>query len=618
VSGSVSTLALGAHRTRREGTDGTLFAVWAPRARRVSVLGDWNGWDPARDPMELEPSDGVWHRFVPDAADGARYKFAIEGPDGGALPDKADPRATAFEPDEPRTAAVVQGDPAYRRSDGGWMAGRPRDLDRPMSVYEVHLGSWRRGEDGRFLGYRELGTQLADYAADMGFTDVELLPVMEHPFYGSWGYQCTGYFAPTRRYGTPEDFMAFVDHLHGRGIGVVLDWVPAHFPDDPHGLARFDGRPLYEPEDPGRARHPEWGTLVFDYARPEVSDFLVDSARYWLERYHADGLRVDAVASMLYLDYGKAPGQWTPNVHGGREHLEAIAFLRRLVDAVGAAAPGATTIAEEAAAWPGVTRAVGDGGLGFALKWNMGWAHDVLAYLSRPYAERPQHHDRLTFGLMYAWNERWVLPLSHDEMAPEKGSLLSRMPGDAWQRFANLRALYGFMWAHPGKKLLFMGAELGQPDAWNHDASLDWRLLDAGPFHRGVQRLVRDLNRTYRARPALWELDSEPAGFEWIDCNDRQQGVVSFVRYARDPDDLILCALNFGLAPRKAYRIGVPRPGHYREIVNTDSEIYGGSNVGNTGGVKSEPIPWHGRAQSVSLTLPPLAAVWLAPETTPR
>ncbi len=611
---------LGAHAARRDDVDGIRFAVWAPHARRVSVVGDWNGWDAERDPMQAEPDTGVWERFVAGAPDGARYKFAIETAEGEILPHKSDPRATAFEAEEPRTAAVVHVDHGYRWNDGAWMAGRERrrDLGRPMTVYEVHLGSWRRGADGQLLGYRELAQQLGDYLDHMGFTDVELLPVMEHPFYGSWGYQSTGYFAPTRRYGTPEDFIALVDHLHGRGIGVILDWVPAHFPDDPHGLARFDGTHLYEPGDPRRRRHPEWGTLVFDYGRPDVVEFLIDSARCWLDRYHADALRVDAVASMLYLDYGRAPGEWTPNVHGGRENLEAIAFLHRLNEVVDTEAPGAITIAEEATAWPHVTRPVQDGGLGFGLKWNMGWAHDMLAYLSLPHEDRRDHHDRLTFGLMYAWDERWVLPLSHDEMAPDKGSLLGRMPGDTWQRFANLRVLYGFMWAHPGKKLLFMGSELGQPAAWNHEASLDWHLLDAGPYHRGVQALVRDLNRLYRALPALWEIDFEPAGFEWMDCGDREQSIVSFVRYARDPEDLVLCAVNFMPTPRTAYRIGVPTPGFYREILNTDGESYGGSNLGNAGGVASEPVPWHGRPHSVSLTLPPLAAVWLKPETHAR
>jgi 1,4-alpha-glucan branching enzyme len=606
---------LGAHAARQDGIDGTAFAVWAPHARAVSVVGDWNDWEGRRDPLVADPLTGVWEGFVPGPRDGARYKFAVQSPDGALLL-KADPHATSFEAEEPRTAAILHDVGGHRWEDGGWLAGREQraNLARPVSVYEVHLGSWRRAADGSFLDYRELAGRLGDYVTDMGFTDVELLPVMEHPFYGSWGYQSTGYYAPTRRYGTPEDFMALVDHLHRRGIGVILDWVPAHFPDDPHGLACFDGAPLYEPADPRRRRHPEWGTLVFDYARPEVVDFLVASARCWLERYHADALRVDAVASMLYLDYGRQPGEWEANEHGGRENLSAIAFLRHLNDTVRAAAPGAITIAEEAAAWPGVTRPTGDGGLGFALKWNMGWAHDVLAYLAQPPEERRHHHDRLTFSVMYAWDEQWVLPLSHDEVAPGRGSLLGRMPGDPWQRFANLRLLYGFMWAHPGKKLLFMGSELGQAEAWNHEVSLPWQLLEDGPYHRGVQSLVRDLNRLYRGVPALWELDAVPAGFEWMDCSDREQSIVSFLRYARDPEDVVLCAFNFTPTPRPAYRIGVPRPGFYREILNTDGGAYAGSNLGNAGGVQSDPIPWHGRSHSVRLTLPPLGAVWLKPE----
>ena len=614
MSGLVGTRAgrLGAHPEVRHGVDGVAFAVWAPSARQVSVVGDWNDWDAHRDPMLADASTGVWERFVPGVREGARYKFAIERDDGEMLPLKSDPHATSFEAEEPRTAGVIHRPGGHRWGDAAWMAGRHarRDPARPVSVYEVHLGSWRRGADGGFLGYRELAERLADHVSDLGFTDVEVLPVMEHPFYGSWGYQCTGYFAPTRRYGMPEDFMAFVDHLHQRGLGVILDWVPAHFPDDPHGLARFDGAPLYEPADPRRGRHPEWGTLMFDYGRPEVADFLTASALSWLEGYHADALRVDAVASMLYLDYGRKPGEWTPNAHGGRENLEAIAFLRRLTDTLRDA--GHEAIAEEASAWPGVTRASGDGGLGFHLKWNMGWAHDLLAYLEESPSRRPEQHERLTFGLVYAWDEAWVLPLSHDEAA--RGSLVGRMAGDAWQRFANLRLLYGYMWAHPGKKLLFMGSEFGQERAWNHDQSLDWHLLDGDGPHQGVLALVRDLNHLYRDRPALWQIDAEPAGFEWIDCSDRAQSVVAFTRFARDAEDFIVCAANFQPAPRAAYRIGVPRPGVYREILNTDAGEYGGSGVGNRGGVASEPIPWHGRPHSVSLTLPPLAAVWLQPE----
>jgi len=615
VQGDLGGVGLGARPARLDGVDGVLFSVWAPAARQVSVVGDWNGWDGGRDPMRRLSGDGIWERFVPGLSGGDRYKYQIEPSDDTPLPLKADPCATAFEAEEPRTAAVVYPLDGGAWGDHAWMATRAerRDLARPMSIYEVHLGSWRRGPDGSFLGYREIGERLGDHVSDMGFTDVELLPVMEHPFYGSWGYLTTGYYAPTRRYGEPRDFMALVDHLHRRGIGVILDWVPAHFPDDPYGLARFDGTHLYEPDDPRRRRHPEWGSLMFDYARGGVVDFLLGSARVWLDRYHADALRVDAVASMLYLDYGREPGQWVPNAEGGRENLDAIAFLRRFNDVLHDAFPGVFTVAEEATAWPGVSRPATAGGLGFDLKWNMGWMHDVLEYMGQPVDERPRHHDRLTFGVLYAWDERFVLPLSHDEVGPGRRSLLARMPGDEWQRFANLRLLYGFMWAYPGKKLLFMGCELGQSAAWNHDADLDWLCLDRGPFHRGVQALVRDLNRSYRALPALWERDFEPAGFEWMDCSDRAQSVVSFVRYARDPDDCLLCVLNFTPVPRRGYRVGVPRAGNYREMLNTDRDIYAGSNLDNGGGVASEAVPWHGRAHSVSLTLPPLAALWLRP-----
>jgi 1,4-alpha-glucan branching enzyme len=605
---------------RLDGVDGTLFAVWAPHARAVSVIGDWNGWDPSRDPMRLHEGHGIWERFVAGAAEGHRYKFQMESRSGAPLPAKSDPYATAFEPDEPRTASAVCRLDGYQWGDAAWMAGRERRdaLASPISVYEVHLGSWRRAPGGGVLGYRELARQLADHVSDLGFTHVELLPVMEHPFYGSWGYQSTGYFAPTRRHGDPTDFMAFVDHLHQRGIGVILDWVPAHFPNDPHALADFDGAPLYEPDDALAREHPEWGTRTFDYGRPGVRNFLLASALFWLERYHADALRVDAVASMLYRDYGRRPGEWTPNARGGRENLEAIDFVRQLNDVAhgtaGRVGPGGVlTIAEEATAWPKVSRPARAGGLGFDLKWNMGWAHDVLDYLRRDPAERPAHQNLLTFGLMYAWNENFVLPLSHDEVADVRGpSLLGRMPGDEAQRFANLRLLYGFLWAYPGKKLLFMGQEIGQPSAWHHDAELPWGLLRHGR-HAGVLALVRDLNALYRAQPALHEIDFEPAGFEWIDCSDAAQSVVSFVRYARDPRDLVVCVCNFGAAPRRGYRIGVPEPGMYREILNTDGAAYGGGNAGNGGAVASEPQPWHGRGQSVSLTLPALGAIWLTP-----
>ena len=477
----------------------------------------------------------------------------------------------------------------------------------------MHLGSWRRvpEEGDRFLSYRELAPRLADHVTALGFTHVELLPVMEHPFYGSWGYQTIGYYAPTRRYGEPDDFMAFVDHLHQRGIGVILDWVPAHFPQDPHGLAYFDGTHLYEHSDPRLREHPDWGTRVFNYGRTEIANFLIGNALFWLDRYHLDGLRVDAVASMLYLDYSRKPGEWIPNVHGGRENLEAIAFVKRLNEVVYGAHPDVIMVAEESTSWPQVSRPVYLGGLGFGFKWNMGWMHDVLDYLRHEPVHRKFHHNQLTFGMLYAWSENFVLPLSHDEVVHGKGSLIGKMPGDEWQRFANLRLLYGFMWAYPGKKLLFMGGELGQSAEWNHDRSLDWHLLEAGPYHRGLQRLVADLNRLYRGEPALHEGDADPAGFRWMDCSDADGSVVAFCRFARDERGIVLCAANFTPVVREGYRIGVPRAGYYVEAVNTDSEYYGGGNVGNGPGVRSEPIPCHGQPWSVSLTLPPLGALLL-------
>jgi 1,4-alpha-glucan branching enzyme len=606
---------LGAHLASQDGVAGVLFSVWAPNARRVSVVGDWNQWDGRRHPMRLHPGNGLWELFIPGVSQDALYKFEIL-PRSGAPPAlKADPLAFAFEPAEPRTASMVTSLDGHVWGDQGWAAERPQrqQLGAPLSIYEVHLGSWRRKpeEGGRFLDYRELGSQLADYVSAMGFTHVELLPVMEHPFYGSWGYQTIGYYAATRRYGQPHDLMAMVDQLHRRGIGVILDWVPAHFPQDPHGLAYFDGTHLYEHEDPRLREHPEWGTRVFNFGRNEVSNFLIGNALFWLERYHIDGLRVDAVASMLYLDYARRPGEWRPNIHGGRENLEAIAFLKRLNEAVYATHPGVLVIAEESTAWPAVSRPTYVGGLGFGLKWNMGWMHDVLDYMRREPVHRKFHHDRLTFGLLYAWSENFVLPLSHDEVVYGKGSLVRKMPGDEWQRFANLRLLYGFMWAYPGKKLLFMGGEFGQIDEWYHEKSLDWHLLELGPYHRGVQRLVADLNRAYRDLAPLHELDADPGGFRWMDCNDAEHSVVSFARFARDGGDLVLCVCNFTPVPRYRYRLGVPQPGWYAEIVNTDSELYGGGNVGNGGGVPAAPVGWHGQAYSVELTLPPLAALLL-------
>jgi 1,4-alpha-glucan branching enzyme len=608
---------LGAHPAVLEGVAGVAFAVWAPSARRVSVVGDFNGWDGRCHPMRLHPGNGVWEIFVPGLGVGERYKFEIRGRSPEPLALKADPCALAFEADTPRTASIVTALDGFRWRDEAWLAERARrePLHAPVSIYEVHLGSWRRvpEEGDRFLDYRELAEQLADYVMDLGFTHVELLPVMEHPFYGSWGYQTIGYFAPTRRYGGPRDLMAFVDHLHGRGIGVILDWVPAHFPRDPHGLVYFDGTHLYEHADPRQREHPDWGTLIFNYARREVANFLIDSALFWLERYHVDGLRVDAVASALYLDYSRAPGAWVPNEFGGRENLGAVAFFRRLNEVVHGAHPGVIVAAEESTAWPMVSRPTYLGGLGFGFKWNMGWMHDVLDYLRLDPVHRKYHHNRLTFGPLYAWTENFVLPLSHDEVVHGKGSLLARMPGNDWQQFANLRALYGFMWSHPGKKLLFMGGELAQRREWHHDRSLDWHLLGEGPYHRGVQALVRDLNALYRREPALHQLDAEPAGFAWVDCADWEQSVVSFVRRARDAGDFVLVVCNFTPIPRHAYRVGAPAPGYYRELLNSDAGVYGGSNLGNAGGAWAEPTPWQGQPYSLALTLPPLSVLMLKP-----
>jgi 1,4-alpha-glucan branching enzyme len=605
---------LGAHPIRHEGVDGVRFAVWAPNARRVSVVGDWNGWDGRRQPMRLHPGNGIWEIFIPGVAPGARYKYEILGRDGELLALKTDPLAFGFEAEEPRTASAVTDVSAYTWGDAEWMDERKHRsaLSRPMAIYEVHLGSWRR-PDGRIPGYREIAEQLADYVSEMGFTHVELLPITEHPYYPSWGYQTLGYYAPTRRYGTPTDFMAFVDILHRRDIGVIMDWVPAHFPKDAHGLSYFDGTHLYEHDDPHLRDHPDWGTRVFNFGRREVANFLIANAVFWLERYHIDGLRVDAVASMIYRDYSRKAGEWVPNEYGGRENLEALAFLKRMNEVVYGGEPGATTIAEESTAWPQVSRPVYLGGLGFGFKWNMGWMHDILEFMQHEPVHRKYHHNQLTFGLLYAWSENFVLPLSHDEVVYGKRSLARKMPGDDWQRFANLRLLYAFMWAYPGKKLLFMGGEFGQSDEWNHDRALDWQLLDMGPFHRGLQQMVKDLNRVYRSEPALYEVDFEPAGFQWMDCSDWEQSVVTFCRFARNQTTLLLCACNFTPITRQGYRVGVPRPGYYREILNTDAALYGGSDVGNSGGVPSEPTPWHGQPHSVVLTLPPLAAVWLVP-----
>ena len=606
---------LGAHPIRHEGVDGVRFVVWAPNARRVSVVGDWNNWDGRRQPMRLHPGNGLWELFVPAVSVGARYKYEIIGRDGEMLALKADPVAFAFEPEEPRTASAVADLSTFTWADQEWMDERKRRnvLGGPMAVYEVHLGSWRRPDSGALPSYREIAEQLADYVTEMGFTHVELLPITEHPYYPSWGYQTLGYYAPTRRYGPPTDFMAFVDTLHRRGIGVIMDWVPAHFPKDANGLAYFDGTHLYEHDDPHLREHPDWGTRVFNFGRREVANFLIANAVFWLERYHIDGLRVDAVASMIYRDYSRKAGEWVPNEFGGRENLEALAFLRKMNEVIYGGQPGACTVAEESTAWPQVSRPVHLGGLGFGFKWNMGWMHDILEFMQHEPVHRKYHHNQLTFGLLYAWTENFVLPLSHDEVVYGKRSIARKMPGDEWQRFANLRLLYAFMWAYPGKKLLFMGGEFGQSDEWNHDKPLDWWLLDAGPFHRGVQRLVKDLNGIYRHDPSLYEVDFESAGFQWIDCSDWEQSVISFCRFSRNRERLLVCACNFTPVPRTGYRVGVPRPGYYREILNTDAALYGGADLGNSGGVSSEPIPWHGQPHSVMLTIPPLASVWLVP-----
>jgi 1,4-alpha-glucan branching enzyme len=606
---------LGAHAAVLDGVAGVAFAVWAPSARRVSVVGDFNDWDGRRHPMRLHPANGIWEIFVPGLSEGQRYKFEIRGRSAEPLALKSDPYALAFETDMPRTASVVANLDDFRWGDAAWLAARARRdlLHEPLSIYEVHLGSWRRvvEEGGRFLDYGELADRLANYVEEMGFTHVELLPVTEHPFYGSWGYQTLGYFAPSRRYGSPREFMAFVDHLHRRGVGVILDWVPAHFPRDPHGLVYFDGTHLYEHADPRQREHPDWGTLIYNYGRNEVANFLLDSALFWLDRYHADGLRVDAVASALYLDYSRKPGTWVPNQFGGRENLDAIAFFRRMNEVVHGTYPGVVVAAEESTSWPMVSRPTHLGGLGFGFKWNMGWMHDVLDYMSLDPVHRRYHHNRLTFGLLYAWTENFVLPLSHDEVVHGKGALLAKMPGDEWQQFANLRALYAFMWGHPGKKLLFMGNEIGQRREWHHDRSLDWHLLGEGPYHRGLQRLVRDLNRLYRRESALHELDADPAGFAWIDCTDWEQSVVSFVRRARDAEDFVLVVCSFTPVPRHAYRVGVPASGYYQELLNSDAGVYGGSNLGNEGGAWAEPTPWQGQPHSLTLTLPPLAVLML-------
>jgi 1,4-alpha-glucan branching enzyme len=598
---------------------GSHFGVWAPNAASVSVVGDFNGWNPSSHPLEARgDSSGIWEGFIPGVSPGAIYKYHIVSRHAGYTVNKADPFAFYAEL-PPRTASVVW-DLSYEWGDEEWMRTRLRAnaLDAPMSIYEVHLGSWRRvpEEHNRSLTYRELAHSLGDYVTEMGYTHVELVPIMEHPFYGSWGYQVTGYFSPTSRYGTPQDFMYFVDHLHRRGIGVIMDWVPSHFPSDEHGLAYFDGTHLYEHADPRQGFHPEWNSSIFNYGRAEVRNFLASNALFWLDMYHIDALRVDAVASMLYLDYGRKAGEWIPNRFGGHENLDAVGFLKNLNLAVYRDHPDTQTIAEESTAWPMVSRPTYLGGLGFGMKWNMGWMHDTLAYFQTETVFRKYQHNKLTFSIWYAFTENFVLPISHDEVVHGKGSLIGKMPGDEWQKFANLRLLLGYMWAHPGKKLLFMGCDFGQKREWQHDESLEWHVLQY-PLHAGVKNWVSDLNRLYRKTPALYELDFSGDGFQWIDANNGDMSVIVFLRKGRS-GDIALVACNFTQVPRDNYQIGVPRGGRWIERLNSDAAYYGGSDIGNFGGIEAAPLPSHGHLHSLSLRLPPLSMLILTPELTPE
>ncbi|HPW18458.1 MAG TPA: 1,4-alpha-glucan branching protein GlgB [Candidatus Aminicenantes bacterium] len=602
---------LGAHLRAVDGRDGVQFAVWAPNASAVSVIGDFNGWDAGRHPLAPRwDGSGIWEGFVPGLPKGALYKYAVASRLDGSRAEKADPLGF-FHEAPPRSASIVW-DLDYRWLDGDWMAerGRRNSLDAPISIYEVHLGSWRRvpGEGNRPLTYREMAPLLAEYVRDMGFTHVEIMPVMEHPFYGSWGYQTIGYFAPTSRYGAPQDFMFLVDTLHRHGVGVILDWVPSHFATDGHGLGRFDGTSLYEHQDPRLGFHPDWKSAIFNYGRNEVREFLISSALFWLDRYHADGLRIDAVASMLYLDYSRKDGEWLPNRYGGRENLEALSFIRRLNEAAYGQAPGIQTTAEESTAWPMVTRPVHLGGLGFGLKWKMGWMHDMLGYFSKDPLFRKFSHGDLTFSMWYAWTENFVLPLSHDEVVHGKGSLVGKMPGLEMEKYANLKALFGYMYTHPGKKLLFMGGEFAQWREWSHEESLEWHALEH-KTHTDVQRWVRDLNALYRREPALHELDFDPAGFEWVDFNDVDHSVISYLRKGRTTPDLVLVVCNFTPVARDDYRVGVPAGGTWKELLNSDAAEYGGTGRGNLGAVKAAARPQHGRSHSLRLTLPPLGVL---------
>ncbi|MFA5138992.1 MAG: 1,4-alpha-glucan branching protein GlgB [Elusimicrobiota bacterium] len=601
---------LGAHIVKDPA--GTHFAVWAPDAERVCVVGDFNGWTKGTHPMKARGSSGIWELFIPGVGHGACYKYHVASRYHAYKADKADPYAIHTET-PPKTGSKVW-DLDYSWGDEGWMRsrGKKNALDAPISIYEAHLGSWMRvPEDGnRSLNYREAAHKLADHMVYTGFTHVELLPIMEHPFTGSWGYQTTGYFAPTSRFGTPQDFMYFVDTLHQRGIGVILDWVPSHFPSDEHGLGYFDGTHLYEHSDRRRGYHPDWHSLIFNYGRNEVRSFLLSSALFWLDKYHIDGLRIDAVASMLYLDYSRRNGEWIPNQYGGKENIEAIDFLRRLNTEVYKNYPDVQTFAEESTSWGMVSRPTYAGGLGFGMKWDMGWMHDTLNYMRKEPIHRRYHHNDITFRMLYAFHENFVLPLSHDEVVHGKCALLRQMSGDDWQKFANLRSLYAYMYACAGKKLLFMGAEIAQWDEWYHEKSLDWHLLELPP-HQGVMRLICDLNRLYRGETALHALDFDPAGYEWIDANDSDSSVLTFMRKGKDPSDMVLVVMNFTPVVRKSYRVGVPRGGRWRELLNTDAREYGGSGVGNSGGRQAEPRPWHKRDWSLDLTLPPLGVLYL-------
>jgi 1,4-alpha-glucan branching enzyme len=602
--------ALGAHAMTHGGVEGVHFAVWAPNARRVSVVGDFNVWDGRRAPMRRRGATGVWEIFLPGLGEGTIYKYEIVGPSGHVMPLKADPVGFGSE-HAPKTGSVVRQIGQHKWADKKWMAerGSMQNVDAPITVYEVHLGSWRRAEGGeRPLSYLELATQLVEYAHWMGFTHIELMPISEHPFDGSWGYQPVGMFAPTIRHGTPAEFAAFVDAAHQKGLGILFDWVPGHFPTDQHGLGRFDGTALYEHQDPREGFHQDWNTLIYNYGRAEVSNYLVANALYWLEEYHLDGLRVDAVASMLYRDYSRKSGEWIPNRDGGRENYEAMEVLRRTNIMAYGQNTGVMTAAEESTAFPGVSRPVDHGGLGFGFKWNMGWMNDTLSYIQKEPVHRKYHHNQMTFGLHYAWSENFILPISHDEVVHGKGSMLTKMPGNAWEKFANLRAYYGFMWTHPGKKLLFMGQEFAQGKEWNHGTSLDWHQTD-DPQHRGVQLLVRDLNALYRETPSLYRHDTRPEGFEWLEVNDAENSIIAFVRKGAPGEKMVVAVANFTPVERLAYRLGLPAGGHWDEALNTDAAAYGGGNRGNMGGVTAEATGWHNQAQSAMVVLPPLSVV---------